>query len=74
MTKCIQSLTAAGLLVPESDGSVTYAPASADLRQTLEEVEALYTKQPDAVRRLIVASQTGFSLTDFANAFRWRDR
>lgn len=74
VTKCIDSLTAAGLVVPVSDRAVSFAPASADLRQMVDEVEALYGKQPDAVRRLIVASSSGFSLTDFANAFRWRDK
>jgi hypothetical protein len=74
VTKCIDTLTTAGLIVPESELSVSYAPASADLRQLVNETEALYGRQPDAVRRLIVASTSGFSLTDFANAFRWRDK
>jgi hypothetical protein len=72
VTKCIESLTAAGLVAPESDQEIRFLPASADLRQLVEEAEALYAKQPDAVRRLIIASPSGFSLTDFANAFRWK--
>jgi hypothetical protein len=74
VTQCIQSLIAAGLVSAESDQSVSYQPANPDLRQLVEEVEALYARQPDAVRRLIVASSSGFSLTDFANAFRWSDK
>lgn len=73
VAKCIQSLTAAGLVSPESEQSVIYRPVGQDLSDRVEEAEALYARQPDAVRRLIVASSSGFSLTDFANAFRWRD-
>lgn len=72
VTKCIESLTAAGLVAPESDHEFRYLPVKDDLRKLVEETEALYTKQPDAVRRLIIASPSGFSLTDFANAFRWK--
>ena len=72
VTKCIESLTAAGLVAPESDQEIRFLPASADLRKLVEETEALYAKQPDAVRRLIIASSSGFSLADFANAFRWK--
>ena len=71
VTQGIRSLTAAGLVAPETDHSVCFLPASDDLRRLIDEVEALYARQPDAVRRLIVASSSGFSLTDFANAFRW---
>ena len=74
VTNCIESLVAAGLVAPEATDSVSYLPASDDLRSLVDETEALYAKQPDAVRRLIVASSSGFSLTDFANAFRWRDK
>lgn len=72
VTKCIESLTAAGLVSPESDQEIRFLPASDDLRKLVGEAEALYAKQPDAVRRLIIASSSGFSLTDFANAFRWK--
>lgn len=72
VTKCIESLTTAGLVSPESDQEIRFLPATNDLRKLVEEAEALYSKQPDAVRRLIIASSSGFSLTDFANAFRWK--
>ncbi len=71
-TICIESRTAAGLVAPESDQEIRFLPASADLRKLVEETESLYAKQPDAVRRLIIASSSGFSLADFANAFRWK--
>jgi hypothetical protein len=74
VTKCILELTAAGLVSPEAGEMVRFLPAGEDLRSLVEEAEALYAKQPDAVRRLIVASSSGFSLTDFANAFRWRGK
>ena len=74
VTKCIQSLTTAGLVSPESPQVVKYLPASDGLRKLVDETEALYAKQPDAVRRLIIASSSGFGLTDFANAFRWKDK
>jgi len=74
VTKCIHSLTAAGLISVESGQSIIFLPANAELRRMVDEAEALYAKQPDAVRRLIVASSSGFSLTDFANAFRWSDK
>jgi DNA-binding IclR family transcriptional regulator len=74
VTNCIKSLTAAGLVAPDSDNSVSFRPASDELGRLADETEALYARQPDAVRRLIVASSSGFSLSDFANAFRWRDK
>jgi hypothetical protein len=74
VSKCIQSLTSAGLVSPDSDNSASYRPANDQLDRLVGEVEALYARQPDAVRRLIVASSSGFSLTDFANAFRWSDK
>jgi hypothetical protein len=74
VTKCIASLTAAGLVSPDSTEAMRYLPASEALGKLVDETEALYAKQPDAVRRLIIASSSGFSLTDFANAFRWKDK
>ena len=73
VTKCVESLIAAGLVSPESSQLIRFLPASADLAKLVDETEALYAKQPHAVRRLIIASTSGISLTDFANAFRWKD-
>ena len=68
----LASLTAAGLVSIDSDGSATYSPASADLRDMVDEAEALYGRTPDAVRRLIVGGRSGGSIAAFADAFRLR--
>ncbi|MBA3510390.1 hypothetical protein [Sphingomonas sp.] len=67
VTKGLDTLQAEGLIVLENDGSARYSPASADLRQLVDQTEALYAKKPDAVRRMIVSS-TGISA--FADSFR----
>lgn len=69
VSKSIDSLVAAGLIVQNDDGSVRYSPVSEDLEASVNEVELLYRARPDAVRRLIVASAAG-ALAAFANAFR----
>ena len=68
VTKGLDTLQAGGLIVSEKDGSARYSPASTDLRQLVDETEALYGKKPDAVRRMIVSSA---GLSAFADAFRW---
>lgn len=67
IAKGLDTLQAGGLIVSENDGSARYSPASADLRQLVDQTEALYAKKPDAVRRMIVSS-TGLSA--FADSFR----
>lgn len=67
----IDALTAAGLLIVEQSGMISYNPASADLRDLANRAEAMYVKSPDAVRRIIIASSSG-GLTAFADAFRLR--
>jgi DNA-binding IclR family transcriptional regulator len=69
VTKSIESLVAAGLIVEHGDGSVSYSPASPDLEAGVMETENLYRVRPDAVRRLIIASSAG-GLAAFADAFR----
>lgn len=69
VTKSIEALVAAGLIVQHGDGSVCYAPASPDLEAGVTETENLYRIRPDAVRRLIIASSAG-GLAAFADAFR----
>jgi hypothetical protein len=69
VSKSIESLLAAGLIVEDDDGLVRYSPVSSDLEERVGEVELLYRARPDAVRRVIVASSTG-SLAAFANAFK----
>jgi len=66
----VESLAAAGLILPEADGGARYAPASAALDALAGRAEALYRKSPDAVRRLIVAGPDGIAA--FADAFRLR--
>lgn len=69
VSKSIDSLVAAGLIVEHGDRSVSYSPASPDLETKVEEVGLLYRSRPDAVRRLIIASSAG-GLAAFVDAFR----
>jgi hypothetical protein len=71
VTQSVGSLTAAGLVLVEADGSARYAPASPDLDKLVVRSETLYGTSPDAVRRMIVsASNPG--ITAFADSFRLR--
>jgi hypothetical protein len=67
----VDSLTAAGLVLVEADGSARYRPVSDDLDALAEAAAALYAKSPDAVRRTIVAAANP-AITAFADAFRLR--
>lgn len=71
VTQSVESLTAAGLVLSEVDGSARYAPASDDLDALAEAAAGRYAKSPDAVRRTIVAAANP-SITAFADAFRLR--
>lgn len=71
VTQSVESLVAAGLVLVEKDGSAHYRPATPDLDILSAEVEALYTKSPDAVRRAIVAAANP-GISAFADAFRLR--
>lgn len=70
VSRGIEVLTAAGLIVVDSEGLVAYQPASEADARLVEQVEALYARSPDAVRRLIVGGASGLSA--FADAFRLR--
>jgi len=73
VSQSVDSLTAAGLVVAESDGSARYNPASEDLDRLAEGAAALYARSPDAVRRTIVAAANP-AITAFADAFKlWKD-
>lgn len=73
VTQSVDALTAAGLVLADTDGSARYSPASGDLDRLVERAEALYAKSPDAVRRTIVAAANP-GITAFADAFRlWKD-
>lgn len=68
----LESLSAAGLVLTEANGTVRYQPISPDLESTIEAVEALYARSPDAVRRTIIAAASG-GLSAFADAFKlWK--
>ncbi len=71
VTKGVDALLAAGLIVIQDDGSARYGPASGDLQRLAEEAEALYARSPDAVRRMIIAPASG-GLAAFADAFKLR--
>ena len=71
VTQSVESLTAAGVVLAESDGSARYHPASDDLDRLVEGATALYARSPDAVRRTIVAAANP-AITAFADAFRLR--
>ena len=73
VTQSVGSLTAAGLVVAEADGSARYGPVTEDLDRLAGAAESLYARSPDAVRRTIVAAANP-GLTAFADAFRlWKD-
>jgi hypothetical protein len=71
ITQSVDSLVRAGLVATDPDGAARYAPANARLAELAAQVEALYAKSPDAVRRLIVSAASP-SLTAFVDAFRFR--
>ena len=71
ISQSVDSLVRAGLVVSDADGAARYAPANAQLAEFAGEVEALYARSPDAVRRLIVSTASP-GLAAFVDAFRIR--
>lgn len=71
VSRSVEALLAAGLVVVEADGVACYQPLSAEIDGLASEAEALYAASPDAVRRTIVSANRG-GLTAFADAFRYR--
>ena len=71
VSQAVDTLTVAGLVVPEENDRVRYGPASDDLHELVVASRTLYWKSPDAVRRLIIRSQSD-NLIAFADAFRFR--
>jgi hypothetical protein len=63
-------LLAAGLVSLDEAGA-TYQPVNDDIAKRIDQVEALYSARPNAVRRAIIAAGTG-GATAFAEAFRLR--
>lgn len=64
-------LVTAGLVIVDDQGRVQYRPASAALELLVDQVEAMYSRSPDAVRRLIITGVHS-NLSAFADAFRWQ--
>ena len=71
VTRSVEALAAAGLVLAEAEGAARYSPASEALDQLVAQTEALYARSPDAVRRMIVAAANP-GITAFADAFRLR--
>jgi len=71
VTQGVETLSAAGLVLVDGDGSARYRPATAELDALVEATEALYRTSPDAVRRMIVAAANP-GISAFADAFRLR--
>jgi hypothetical protein len=67
----LASLLAGGLVVQSESGHSRYAPASSEIGRLADATEALYSRKPDAVRRMIVARATD-GVAAFADAFRLR--
>lgn len=67
----IEGLEAAGLVATDSDRRVQFTPASSDLRELCDAVQATYEERPDAVRRLILLAPND-KLHTLAEAFRLR--
>jgi hypothetical protein len=70
VSQSLQTLACGGLIVIGENDDVIYRPASRRLSLMADEVEDLYARSPDAIRRLIVTSSSG--LAAFADAFRLR--
>lgn len=67
----LANLLAGGLVVVEDDQRARYRPANDDLERLIGDTAMLYSKKPDAVRRLIVSPAAG-GVSAFADAFRLR--
>lgn len=70
VSKALDGLVAAGL-VSLDDGGVAYVPVNNDVAACVDELDKLYAKRPDAVRRAIV-SAADHGATAFADAFKLR--
>lgn len=68
--QALHRLVAAGLVSIDEEGYATYVPSDQNSR-LVEATDDLYGRRPDAVRRMIVTSNTT-GLTAFADAFRLR--
>ena len=71
VTQSLESLTIAGLVVCEANGTARYSTVSDELDAKVAAAELHYRRSPDAVRRWIVASVNP-GITAFADAFKLR--
>lgn len=67
----VQCLRNAGLLIDESDGTVHYAAASADLDAFVAKLDYEYRTRPTQIRLMIVG-RSNAKLTAFSDAFLLR--
>lgn len=71
VSQAVESLHAAGLVIPEAGHCVRYGPSSDEVHKLVVAAKTLYYKSPDAVRRLIIRSQSE-NIVAFADAFKFR--
>lgn len=71
VTQALNSLIAAGLASVDEDQCASYTPVSAAVADLVKRTADLYSRRPDAVRRMIVAPHAR-GITAFADAFRLR--
>jgi hypothetical protein len=71
VAQSVGMLSAAGLVIVDEQGVVTYRPSDKKLDAIVGEAEQLYVKSPDAVRR-IIASSWNPGIAAFADAFKLR--
>ncbi|RYD43423.1 MAG: hypothetical protein EOP83_31835 [Verrucomicrobiaceae bacterium] len=71
VARATEELTAAGLIITDSEGKACFRPTSDQHRRLVAEAGALYARSPNKIRRIIVESGSG-GLSAFADAFRIR--
>lgn len=71
VTRALDELAAAGLILIEQDMRVRFGPVSDHLRTMTDQTREFYARSPDKVRRIIVSAASG-GLTAFSDAFRIR--
>jgi len=70
VSRALDALVAAGLASLDKEGAV-YLPVNEEVDTCIGRTEELYRARPNAVRRAIIAANTG-SATAFADAFNLR--
>ena len=69
VSNSLDRLCVAGLVMVEEGGTARYQPVDPALDELVDGAEQFYTRSPDAVRRMIVASANP-GITAFADSFR----